>query len=95
MKKICKNHPNKKALSFCHTCGEYFCEKCLQVYGDYYYCQEHISKIESNFSIEYSEKKKIDLITEWFHEHFKLLDHILEKLLDKTSIVQTFWQRAV
>jgi len=48
MRNVCKNHSNKEAVGFCQTCGEYFCEKCLRVDGDYYYCREHFSKLDFN-----------------------------------------------
>ncbi|MCI0514418.1 hypothetical protein L0128_14470 [candidate division KSB1 bacterium] len=38
MKKKCQIHPEKTALSFCHICGEYFCEACLSEGIEYYYC---------------------------------------------------------
>lgn len=34
----CKNHLNRKALSFCHHCHEYFCFECLNEGPEYYYC---------------------------------------------------------
>ena len=40
MKEKCTNHPNKNSLSFCHSCGKYFCEDCLDVGEEYYYCKE-------------------------------------------------------
>jgi len=36
----CKNHPDKKSFSFCHNCGENFCEECLNEGKEYYYCNE-------------------------------------------------------
>ncbi|MFZ3091822.1 MAG: hypothetical protein WA240_14535 [Nitrospirota bacterium] len=40
MKEKCSNHPNKNSLSFCHSCGKYFCEDCLNEGEEYYYCKE-------------------------------------------------------
>jgi len=31
MKEKCFNHPDKKAISYCHSCGKYFCEDCLSI----------------------------------------------------------------
>jgi len=38
MKESCRNHPDRKALSFCHACGLHYCAECLREGGDYYYC---------------------------------------------------------
>ena len=40
MDKYCNNHPDVKALSFCHSCNEYFCENCLEEAIEYYYCKK-------------------------------------------------------
>lgn len=40
MDNYCKNHPNKKAISFCQNCGNYFCTECLNEGQVYYYCNE-------------------------------------------------------
>ena len=40
MKEFCTNHGNKKALSFCHSCKEYFCADCLDEGNKYYYCKK-------------------------------------------------------
>lgn len=40
MKEHCKNHPNIEALSFCHSCKEYYCEYCLEEGKEYYYCKK-------------------------------------------------------
>ena len=34
----CSRHQDKKALSFCHNCGKYFCKECLTEGKEYYYC---------------------------------------------------------
>ncbi|HCY75941.1 MAG TPA: hypothetical protein DHV28_08460 [Ignavibacteriales bacterium] len=36
----CLNHPNKKAISFCHICNNYYCEECLIEGREYYYCHK-------------------------------------------------------
>lgn len=38
--KNCKNHPERKALSFCHYCKDWFCRECLQDGKEYYYCRK-------------------------------------------------------
>ena len=44
MTDYCRNHPDKKALSFCHSCKEYFCAACLEEGDEYYYCQKEACK---------------------------------------------------
>lgn len=39
MKNKCYNHPDRRALSICHSCKRYFCEDCLVVGVEYYYCK--------------------------------------------------------
>jgi hypothetical protein len=41
MKQFCENHPDKKALSLCHSCGEYFCSDCLNEGLEFYYCKKN------------------------------------------------------
>ena len=36
----CKNHPNRKALSNCHSCGNWFCHECLEEGLQYYFCKK-------------------------------------------------------
>jgi hypothetical protein len=36
--KRCANHPSADALSFCHSCRQFFCAECLTEAGDYYFC---------------------------------------------------------
>lgn len=35
----CCNHPERKALSFCHHCGRYYCFECLKEGSEFYYCK--------------------------------------------------------
>ena len=35
----CKNHPERRALSSCHVCGQRFCRGCLVEGLEYYYCR--------------------------------------------------------
>ena len=37
--KICINHPEKEALSICHSCGKDFCKECLDEGKEFYYCK--------------------------------------------------------
>ena len=40
MTEYCVNHPDRMALSFCHSCKRYFCADCLEEGSEYYYCRE-------------------------------------------------------
>jgi hypothetical protein len=40
MTESCSNHPNKKSLSICHSCGRPFCQDCLVLGNEFYYCKE-------------------------------------------------------
>ncbi len=68
MRKYCKYHPEKEALSFCHTCGEYLCEDCLVEGKDYYYCkrvacQKALQKEIDNYKeVEQSKNSEIPKI---------------------------------
>jgi hypothetical protein len=48
----CFNHPNKDALSFCHSCNKYYCSDCLQEGNNYYYCNSEICQAELRKEIE-------------------------------------------
>lgn len=50
----CVNHPEKEALSFCHSCGKYFCGYCLTEGKEYYYCNSEICQAEFKKEIENS-----------------------------------------
>ena len=47
----CVNHPERKALSFCHSCGKYFCSECLIEGNEYYYCNSEKCQAEYNKEI--------------------------------------------
>jgi hypothetical protein len=36
----CVNHPDREALSLCHSCGKYYCKECLYEGKEYYYCKD-------------------------------------------------------
>lgn len=38
--KTCINHPEKGALSICHSCGKDYCESCLEEGKEFYYCRK-------------------------------------------------------
>jgi len=44
----CKNHPEKFALSFCHTCKQFYCKECLVEIGEYYYCKNKSCQVKAN-----------------------------------------------
>jgi len=40
MKEKCHNHRDRNALSFCHSCGQFFCAECLTEGKQYYFCKD-------------------------------------------------------
>jgi predicted nucleic acid-binding Zn ribbon protein len=40
MEHSCFTHPTRQALSFCHSCGRYFCSDCLVEGEEFYYCKD-------------------------------------------------------
>ena len=36
----CEIHPDREALSFCHSCKRYLCKECLVEGSEYYYCSD-------------------------------------------------------
>ena len=42
MKKKCRNHPERNALSICHNCNGYYCKECLNEGQEYYYCNNEL-----------------------------------------------------
>ncbi|MGE5606224.1 MAG: B-box zinc finger protein [Bacteroidota bacterium] len=58
----CKNHQDREALSYCHSCGEYFCRECLEDGEEYYYCfEEECQNAKLN---EREEKKEIETLVQ-------------------------------
>jgi hypothetical protein len=54
MPEKCSKHPEKDALSFCHSCGKYYCSSCLEASASFYYCYDEncqIAKIRDEGSI--------------------------------------------
>ncbi|MBE0572662.1 MAG: B-box zinc finger protein, partial [Ignavibacteriaceae bacterium] len=56
----CVNHSEKEALSFCRSCGEYFCSDCLNEGLEYFYCKkdECIKALNKELSQRKNEKVK-------------------------------------
>jgi len=67
MKEKCKNHPDKKALSLCHSCGSYFCSDCLVEGSEYYYCKS------SDCAQVYEQNEIVDSFIEEHKQRNKLL----------------------
>ena len=57
MQHYCKYHPNRTALSSCHSCGEYFCEGCLDEGKEYYYCKN--LECQNKLKIELEKHKEV------------------------------------
>ncbi len=53
MVQYCFNHTQKKALSFCSVCKNYYCKECLVEGKEYYYCNnkdcysQYLKELES------------------------------------------------
>ena len=59
-KKLCENHPERKALSFCHSCGNYYCKDCLIEGPEYYYCKSKLCRAKMyNNLVDSPDIKKI------------------------------------
>jgi hypothetical protein len=72
MDHYCKNHPNKKALSFCHVCNEYYCEGCLNEGKEYYYCNQ------TTCYNEYFEERRL------FNESYETNPRFCPKCIEET-----------
>ena len=46
MEYSCFTHPTRQALSFCHSCGRYFCSDCLVESEEFYYCRDETCQNE-------------------------------------------------
>ncbi len=57
--KKCKNHPLSDALSICHSCNEYFCDLCLNVGEEYYYC--NAPECHKAFNIELQKYNEVEM----------------------------------
>ena len=61
MKETCSNHPEKRALSICHSCGKYFCDACLVEGEEFYYCHDkECFPVKSKHEATISKKTKVD-----------------------------------
>lgn len=60
MKKKCYNHPEEEALSFCHSCGSYFCADCLTEGVEYLYCKDE--KCQKACKMELRDKKESGIV---------------------------------
>lgn len=58
MDNLCKNHPEKNAISFCHNCGDYYCSDCLSEGNEFYYCNS--PACYNKFLEEGGSEKKVD-----------------------------------
>ena len=61
MEETCSNHPEKRALSICHSCGKSFCADCLVEGEEYYYCHDkQCLAVKSKDEATISDKTKVD-----------------------------------
>ena len=73
MKHYCKNHPDKMALSFCRSCGEYYCSDCLNEGLEYYYCENE--KCNKTYIAE-SKKRNINTKMESLSKQAKFIKNV-------------------
>jgi len=53
----CTTHENNEANGICITCGKPFCEACLVMINDKYYCKEHVAEL---FKESINKEKGVD-----------------------------------
>lgn len=61
MREKCYNHPERKVLSRCHSCKRYFCEECLLVGPEYYYCKDE--RCQEVYRKEMAQHVSSDVVT--------------------------------
>ena len=67
----CANHLERKALSFCHHCGGYYCHECLEEGGEYYYCRRRdCQKVLQEEKNALSKKEQSEKSSEYFYQDF-------------------------
>ena len=81
MEHSCFTHPTRQALSFCHSCGRYFCSDCLVESDESYYCrdescQKKLREDKLGTQSEYDEQedkagvfKRISRLGTWIWPH--------------------------
>jgi hypothetical protein len=47
-KQKCCAHPERSALSFCKSCGDFLCSSCLTESADYYFCSKSQCKLAAD-----------------------------------------------
>ena len=52
---MCRNHPDKAAVSICKNCGSHYCSECLVEGPSYYYCREDACIRAGAEALDYAE----------------------------------------
>jgi uncharacterized RDD family membrane protein YckC len=77
MDKFCLNHPKKKALSFCHNCGDSYCSDCLNEGKEFYYCNK--KECKEKFIQENPVEKIIDY---YDYPHSDIYSRLIASVID-------------
>ena len=85
MKHHCKNHPNKIALSLCHSCGEYYCSDCLNEGLEYYYCKNE--KCNKLFLSEIAKNKNFNTKANSLSKESKFIKRVATAFIVLLSLV--------
>jgi hypothetical protein len=64
--KKCAVHSDKRALSFCQCCKEFFCENCLTEAGDYYFCAKPACVLASQEAVISKKEAARAVYASWF-----------------------------
>ena len=72
MKEKCVKHPDRKSLAPCHSCKKYYCEDCLTVGSEYYYCKDEqcqVLKKQEDNRFKVSEEVNTNLLQQKWKEN--------------------------
>ena len=98
MKHYCRNHKDKIALSFCHSCGEYFCGECLSEGDEYYYCKQE--KCDQIYCAELSKNGNISVKLKPLSKESKFIKRVaivfialssITILIEAPSLIMSIW----
>lgn len=64
MNQQCHNHPDRRALSFCHSCNRFFCPECLTEGKEYYYCLDSVCQIALQRELSSTQAQQVQLSDE-------------------------------
>lgn len=65
MDKKCIIHQDRDAISFCHSCKNYFCKECLKEGPTFYYCYSEDCQAELKIELDNQKNNIIDKKKRW------------------------------